>query len=379
MKHLEFFLREHAAHPATTPRFGLKVHLLLYLEQTLLNLWQRRAWAWVLWPLTLPYRMIVTLRRGCFKMGWCRATHLPVPLIVVGNLIVGGAGKTPVVLALLERLRQQGWQAGVISRGYARAHSGVFEVTANSPPQQVGDEPLLIARRGQVPVIVGRDRVRAAQHLLHHHPNINIIVSDDGLQHLALAPDIQIIVFDERGAGNGFMLPAGPLREPLPRQCPARSLVLYNAAQASTPLPGHFGHRRLIGLVSLTAWHEGHKATPNTLEQLAQHSQHAPVFAAAGIAQPERFFTSLRLVGLKITPVALPDHYDFSGPIPWPLHAAHVIITEKDAVKLSGGNYGLTQIWVAPLDFCLDSSFIDALELLMPAPFLTPPHGHPFA
>lgn len=360
-------------------RISVKARSLVFLEHSLLNLWQHRTGAWLLWPLTLLYRLMVSLRRWCFKWGCCRTTRLPVPLIVVGNLIVGGAGKTPVVLALLERLKQQGWQAGVISRGYGRARNEVCEVSANSTAQQVGDEPLLIARRGQVPVVVGRDRVRAAHHLLQQHPNTNLIVSDDGLQHLALAADIQIMVFDERGAGNGFMLPAGPLREPLPRQCPARSLVVYNADQASTRLPGHCAQRRLAGVLSLNAWQQGQPAQPSTLQQLAQHSQQAPILAAAGIAQPARFFTSLRQVGLKIMAMALPDHYGFSGAMPWPPHTPHVIVTEKDAVKLIGGNFGLTQIWVAPLDLCLDPSFIDALGQLMPAPFFTPRHGHPFA
>ncbi len=344
-------------------------------------MWQQRTgWALVLWPLSLPYRVLVALRQWSFEWGWRRSTRLPVPVIVVGNLMVGGAGKTPVVLALLELLAQHGWRAGVISRGYGRAHDEVGEVTPQSTAQEVGDEPLLLARRGRVPVMVGRDRARAAQCLLHKHPEVQVIVSDDGLQHLALQRDVQIMVFDERGVGNGFLLPAGPLREPLPRQRPARSLVLYNATHASTHLPGHFGQRRLAGLVAWAAWHQGQSADVNALRQLAERSQHAPVLAAAGIAQPERFFTLLRQAGLNITPLPLPDHYDFAGHMPWPEHTPRVVITEKDAVKLSTANIGETEVWVAPLDFRLDPSFTDALAQLMPPTFhFTSRHGHPIA
>lgn len=349
-------------------------------ERALLRIWQQRGgWALALWPLSLPYGALVRLRRWCFKCGWRRSTRLPVPVIVVGNLIVGGAGKTPVVLALLDILARQGWRVGVISRGYGRVHDEVSEVTPQSTAQEVGDEPLLLARRGQVPVVVGRDRVRAAQRLLNQHPEVEVIVSDDGLQHLALQRDVQIMVFDERGAGNGFMLPAGPLREPFPRQCPARSLVLYNAEHASTPWPGHFGQRLLTGLVSWAAWHQGQAADLNALRQLAQRSQHAPVLAAAGIAQPERFFTLLRQSGLQISPLPLPDHHDFAGPMPWPQDTRCVVITEKDAVKLSASGIGQTEIWVAPLDFSLDPSFTDALAHLMPRSHFRSHHGHPIA
>ncbi|HEY0858325.1 MAG TPA: tetraacyldisaccharide 4'-kinase, partial [Albitalea sp.] len=197
---------------------------------------QRLAQAWgsrgplacALLPLALLYGAVAALRRSLYRVGVLRARRVGVPVVVVGNLIAGGAGKTPTVQAVVAALRSQGWCPGVISRGYGRSDEGpVVHVGGNTPSEQAGDEPLLLHIRAGVPVVVARDRVAAAQALLSVHPEVDVIVSDDGLQHLRLARDVQLIVFDERGAGNGWLLPAGPLREPLPRRVPPRTLVLY--------------------------------------------------------------------------------------------------------------------------------------------------------
>lgn len=330
-------------------------------HQRLQTAWLRRgALAWALWPLSLLFGLLVRFRRMLFRLGWLQATRQAVPVWVVGNLVVGGAGKTPTVLALCRWLQQQGRTPGIVSRGYGGQAQGVREVTPDSPADETGDEPLLLRWRSGVPVFVGRRRADAAQALLARHPEVDILVSDDGLQHLRLRRDLQLILFDARGAGNGWLLPAGPLREPMPRQVPARSLVVYNNTAASTPLPGNQATTRLAGAVPWAAWRAGQPATLEALETLAAQSERQPVWAAAGIAQPERFFGMLRQQGVRFTPVALPDHHDYAT-LPWPPDAADVLVTEKDAVKMRPGAFGGTRVWVVPLDLHWDEGLSQAL------------------
>ena len=220
---------------------------------------------------------------------------------------------------------------------------------------------------------VGRDRVQAARSLLQAHPEVNLLISDDGLQHRSLHRDLQVLVFDERGIGNGWLLPAGPLRQPLPAACPPHTLVVYNAAQPTTPLPGHRGVRALQGVVEWSRWRDGASAKADALTQLAERSQHQPIWAAAGIAQPHRFFDLLTQAGVRFTPLPLPDHFDFQAEVPWP-GGAVVIVTEKDAVKLTEPLLDQAEVWVAPLDFQLDAAFAQALKALMNSLSLHPPH-----
>ncbi|MES3013780.1 MAG: tetraacyldisaccharide 4'-kinase [Pseudomonadota bacterium] len=326
----------------------------------------QRAWltrgtlACALLPLALLYGAITALRRALYRIGVLRARVLPVPVIVVGNLITGGAGKTPTVIAIVAALRRHGRTPGIVSRGHGGNHDGVLEVTRAVAAERCGDEPLLMHLRTEAPLVVGRDRVGAARELLRLHPQIDVIVSDDGLQHLALARDVQVIVFDERGAGNGWLLPAGPLRETVPRVLPARSLVVYNAAAASTPLPGTLARRALAGVVRLADWWRGAPASNDALDALRGR----PLLAAAGLAHPERFFAMLRERDLTITPRPLPDHHDFAN-LPWPIDAPDVVLTEKDAIKLDPSRIGTTRVWVAPLDFGLDVAFEAALIALL--------------
>ncbi len=319
--------------------------------------------ACLLYPLSLLYGLAITLRRGTAATGGPPTQTLPVPVIVVGNLIAGGAGKTPAVRAVIELLRREGWAPGVVSRGYGRRGGGVLEVLRGTPARLCGDEALLIHRRSEAPVFVGRDRVAAARALLKAHPRVNIIVSDDGLQHHRLARDAQIIVFDERGAGNGWLLPAGPLREPLAKHPPPRSVVLYNAARPTTSWPGETARRGLAGAASLTDWWAGAAASPSHLDALRGRR----VLAAAGMARPQRFFTMLREWGLDIGELPLPDHHAFAG-LPWPADTPDVIVTEKDAVKLGPQTpLGATRVWVATLDFQLAAATESQLLALLPA------------
>ena len=340
-------------------------------SQRLQTAWlSRGALACALLPLSLLFGVLTALRRLLYWIGWLRSHAVAAPTIVVGNLIVGGAGKTPTVIAIVTALRRHGYTPGIVSRGYAARVEGLLDVTRALPPAACGDEPLLMHLRTGAPVIVGRDRVAAAQRLLRQHAEVDVVVSDDGLQHRALARDVQVLVFDERGAGNGWLLPAGPLREPLPRAVPARSLVLYNAATPSTPLPGALARRSLAGAVALHDWWQGRPAEVATLESLRGR----PLLAAAGIARPQRFFRMLRDAGLTITALPLPDHHGYAA-LPWPPGAADVIVTEKDAIKLRADAVGATRVWVAPLDFAFDAAFEAALIALLPSPGSR--HGNP--
>ncbi len=284
------------------------------------------------------------------------------PVVVVGNLVVGGAGKTPTVIALVDWLRRQGWQPGVVSRGYGRQGDGVRVVEKDSTATEVGDEPLLVHRRTGAPVVVGRDRVAALQALRADAPQVDIVLSDDGLQHHRLHRDVELIVFDERGAGNGLSLPAGPLRQPLQPSPPPQALVLYNAAAPSTPWPGSVAQRRLAGALLLADWWRGDFNAMQPLSALAGK----PLLAAAGMGHPERFFGMLEAAGLSIERLPLPDHAAFE-PLPWPAGTAAVLVTEKDAVKLRPERVGATQVWVAALDFELPVALTDALAARLAA------------
>lgn len=332
------------------------------LARTLQTHWWRprpSALARALQPLSWLYGGLAALERARAR----RAVRRPAGrlVLVVGNLIVGGAGKTPTTLALLSWLRAAGWRPGVVSRGYGRRTDELVHVGPDTPAGLAGDEPLLIARRAGVPVVVARDRVAAAEALCARHPEVDLIVADDGLQHHRLRRDVQVLVFDRRGLGNGLLLPAGPLREPPPPVLPPASLVLYNADAPSTTLPGACATRRLAGVLPLADWWAaGATGRPPVWQPLSVlHGRR--VLAVAGIAEPERFFSMLEGAGVPIDRLALPDHAVFDPP-PWPGDTRELVLTEKDAVKLAPGQRpGQPRIWVAALDFALPPTFTEAL------------------
>ncbi|MDD4942717.1 tetraacyldisaccharide 4'-kinase [Rhodoferax sp.] len=305
--------------------------------QTTLQLaWTRRGLlACGLWPLSLLYGALVGLRTALYRLHAIATQRVPVPLVVVGNVVTGGVGKTPVVMALVQHWQAQGLQVGVISRGYGRRTQGCFEVTAHTLATDVGDEPSLIQRRTQAPVFVAERRIDAARALLAAYPSTQLIVSDDGLQHLALHRDLNLGVFDDRGVGNGWLLPAGPLREPWPRPLDA---VLHTGQHPA--FAGFQVQRTLaqwavradgscVALADLAA-HATQVTTPNTSVE-AQ----APLLALAGIAQPEAFFAMLRTQGvIPARTLALSDHADFESALRNEYKGYSLICTEKDAVKL---------------------------------------------
>jgi len=319
--------------------------------------WHTKAPAAALWlmPLSWCYRAVTATRRLAYQMGWLKAERAPVPVIVVGNLIAGGAGKTPTVIALVAALRAAGRVPGVISRGHGRQGDGAAAVTEYSDVKTVGDEPLLILRRTRAPVWVARRRVDAARALCATHAEVDVLVADDGLQHLALARDVQVVVFDDRGVGNGQLLPAGPLRQPLSAYVPVNTHVLYNAPGPSTRWHGATAGRSLAGALPLLDWWRGGTPQMETLHALRGRA----LSAAAGMAAPQRFFDMLRAEGLVFTALPLPDHFAYDS-LPWPANGADVLVTEKDAVKLPppGAGAGSTRIWVVALDFQLPDEFV---------------------
>ncbi|AZG12431.1 tetraacyldisaccharide 4'-kinase [Cupriavidus pauculus] len=319
--------------------------------------WQRRGWfAWLMWPLSLLFGLVARIRRHGYQRGWFQSTRLPMPVIVVGNVTVGGTGKTPAVIALAHALSEAGLRPGVVSRGYGVTLTHPRRVKPTSRAADVGDEPLLIARATDVPVWVFPDRALCAQTMLVSHPGVNVLLLDDGLQHYRLQRDFEIVMFDARMGGNGMLLPAGPLREPLDR--PRDATLINDPHFRATPdKPDVYGMR----LELADAWQ---LADPTMARPVARFAGQR-VLAAAGIGNPERFFASLRAAGLtSIATLPLPDHYDFAAD-PFAdndaaLHADVILITEKDAVKCE--RFDDPRIWVVPTTPVIDAGLIDKIR-----------------
>ena len=273
----------------------------------------------LLFPISLVFRLLVALRRLLFRAGALPSVRLRVPVIVVGNLTVGGTGKTPLILALAEALRRKGLHPGILSRGYGGTDAGPRAVSAGEDAAQVGDEPLLLAERSGCPVWIGADRAAAARALLAVHARCDVILCDDGLQHYRLRRDFEIAVEDERGFGNGLLLPAGPLREPADRRVDA---TVVNGAE---PWPGAFRMRLTpAGLYRVDA-----HAAPLMQSELSGKKLHA----VAGIGNPERFFAGLSRMGLAFSAHPFPDHHAFRAADLEFADCDFVLMTEKDAVK----------------------------------------------
>lgn len=309
--------------------------------------WQKRGLSAVLLlPLALPFALAVRLRRTAYRLGWASPVKLPVPVVVIGNITAGGSGKTPLALYLAQELARRGWRPGIVSRGYGRSGQDVRPVSADSDAALVGDEPLLLARRAGCPVFVGRDRVAAARALLSAHADCNVLIADDGLQHLGLGRDIELVVMDERGIGNGWPLPAGPLRE-----CPARiaetdALVLNGDAQVPPEVKAQRVFRmRLVG-DRLHNLHDPQRTC--SAAELRGRRLHA----FAGIGHPARFFRQIERMGLQARTHAFPDHHAFR---PSDLAFARddvLLMTEKDAVKCTA--FAPPETWVLPVEAQLD-------------------------
>ena len=320
--------------------------------------WLQRRWYGnsapiVMVPLSWLFRGAVALRRMAYKQAWLPSQRLPVPVVVVGNLTVGGTGKTPLTIWLVEFLRAAGYKPGVVSRGYGgRKQHKPLAVSADTDPSEAGDEPVLIARRTDCPVVVFPRRFEAGQALLAA-TDCDIIIADDGLQHYALARDVEIAVVDgERRFGNGFCLPAGPLREPVRRLGEADLIVCRGqAGEGEYPLSLACG-----AAVSLD--------DESVSKPLADFSG-MKLRAVVGIGHPGRFFADLRDAGLVFEERAFPDHHRYRPEDLGPDDGANVLMTEKDAVKCRG--FATGRLWSVPLRARLPPAFGEKLLQLVKA------------
>jgi tetraacyldisaccharide 4'-kinase len=328
--------------------------------------WLEREWqrlgggALVFLPLTLLYGAAVAVRRFLYRARILPAWRAPVPVVVVGNITVGGTGKTPLTLEILEILTRRGWTPGVVARGYGRVprreHDprGVVRVYPDvATPELFGDEPVVIAMRSRVPVYVSPDRPAAARALLDAHPEVDVLVSDDGLQHYALARDVEIAVVDgERRFGNGLLLPSGPLREPVSRLKEVDAVVVNGGSSDAIRAPRQFamelGRERFVALA-------GNQEL--SAQEFALAVRGRPVAAIAGIGNPGRFFEHLGRLGVHAKVRAFPDHHAYQ-PAELKLPGAEVIVmTEKDAVKC--GAFADSRMWYLRVDAILPPDFDD--------------------
>ena len=302
------------------------------LEFALTRAWTGRGpLACTLLPLSWLYAAGHAIHGALYRSGMLRSWRVGLPVVVVGNLYAGGTGKTPLVIELARELKVRGWRPGVISRGYGRSSADVRPVEAGAHASEVGDEPLLIAQAAAVPVVVGADRVAAARVLHSLNPKCDLIVCDDGLQHPRLARDVEIAVLHFRGIGNGWLLPAGPLRDS-PQRLKTVDAVVLNGDVPPLRIHGPvFKMSAELGEVYSVA--DPSRRAPLAALVDEQRRNGTRIVAAAGIAAPERFFGMLRAAGLRVDEVPLPDHHDFATSPFFGREYDVALVTEKDAVK----------------------------------------------
>lgn len=292
------------------------------------------------------FRLAVFLRRLLYWLRLLPSAGAGVPVIAIGNLTVGGTGKTPLAIHVAEILAAKGWAPAIVSRGYGGTVRAPRGVSLASDPAEVGDEPVLMARRSGCPVWVGPDRVAVIAALRHEHPDCDVVILDDGLQHYRLRRDLEIAVVDARGFGNGMMLPAGPLREPRTRLWTVDAVVTH-------------GTDRVKGYAMRLQGEELHRATDARERRAVRSFAGERVHAVAGIGDPNRFFLHLAQLGVKAVPHPFPDHHPFRAADLEFGDAAPVLMTEKDAVKCK--RFAKPQHWVLPVRAVPDPAFDDWL------------------
>jgi tetraacyldisaccharide 4'-kinase len=297
---------------------------------------------YALWPLSAVYRALARLRRIAYQRGWRAAVEVDVPVVIIGNVSVGGTGKTPFVIWLAEQLKQRGRKVGIVTRGYrGKGKEWPRAVADDSDPEEVGDEPVLLARRTGCPVVAGPDRVACVGALLED-ARVDVVLSDDGLQHYRLARTFEIAVVDgARGMGNGLCLPAGPLREPPSRLQEVDAIVVNGAGW------GHAGVFRAEAVV--TKVYRLKDGVERTLESFRDRTVHA----VAGIGNPQRFFDLLRNAGLDVEAHPLEDHAEITLDELTFDEPGAVLITEKDAVKCE--HLKTDGVWCVVVDFKFDA------------------------
>lgn len=346
--------------------------------------WERRGpTSLLLWPLSWVYGLVLKVRKLIQDLDLTKQQPAPVPVIIVGNIRVGGTGKTPIVIALAERLSRLGWRPGIISRGYGSSTQGApLRVQSDSDPSIAGDEPVLIAKRtlDQFPIWVFPKRKQSIHALLKHSPEVNVIISDDGLQHTGLprwparegGRDIEFVVRDGRGEGNRFLLPAGPLREPATRD---RDATLFTEASKDKSAPQlgnisdqYFLGRRAFSLAGYleSAYQLNNPRVTQTLSEIAQTFLPNKITAVAALGNPQRFFTALQNEGVVGKTIALPDHATYTSQFFSDINAQCILITEKDAVKCASIND--ERIWVVPMSLNLPDNLMEWLQSILERP-----------
>lgn len=316
------------------------------VQHSIYRAWRRKSLIFyaLLLPLSWFFCSVITLRRIAFNSGLLGSTKLAVPVIVVGNITMGGSGKTPVVLWLAQQLQKQGFKPAIISRGYGGSNSNPLAVTSTHSAAEVGDEPLLLLFRAQCPVWVGVDRVAVGKALLEAHPECNVIISDDGLQHYRLQRTIEIAVVDAQIEHHQYLLPAGPLREPLNRLKTVDLIIANGQVEIDGAYVMHFSSGAFYNLTDITK-----RANAADFKQQS-------IVAIAGIGKPERFFDYLMSLGLTFVAKPFQDHYAFSAKDLAAINCDVLLMTEKDAVKCT--SFAKKHYWALPIDAEIDTAII---------------------
>jgi len=348
--------------------------LRVNIERWLHRQWQHRGvWAWIMAPFAMLFGLILNIRAKRFKNFFHPNGQIKIPILVVGNIYIGGTGKTPVVIALVKALTARGWRPGVVSRGYG-THIGERPLLGHGlvDANQFGDEPALIALETGVPIAVHPDRYQASLDLMTRFPAIDLVISDDGLQHLRLPRDIEIAVQDERGIGNGCLLPAGPLREPASRLRSVDAVLTRKnhdplnelkesalLAMTHHPMTNQRKSNIFLRICRFRHLQSGETQEPTSFLSFVEHLN---VTAAAGIANPERFFTSLKEMSISLRQtLPLPDHFSFDLSPFAALVTDIVVITAKDAIKCKA--LMDKRLWVAEVDLMFsDPEFLPWLD-----------------
>ena len=288
------------------------------------------------------FRLAVFLRRILYWLHVFPSARAGLPVIAIGNLTVGGTGKTPLAIHVAELLKAKRWSPAIVSRGYGGTVRAPRGVTLASDPAEVGDEPVLMARRSGCPVWVGAERAAVIKALRHEHPDCDLVILDDGLQHYALKRDLEIAVVDARAFGNGMLLPAGPLREPRTRLWTVDAVIAHDT-------------QKVKGYAMRLEGEELHRATDARERRPLQSFAGERVHAVAGIGDPNRFFLRLAKAGLKLVPHPFPDHHPFREKDLAFGDDAPVLMTEKDAVKCK--RFARPQHWILPVRAVPDPAF----------------------
>jgi tetraacyldisaccharide 4'-kinase len=342
--------------------------------------WERRGpTSLLLWPLSYLYGWILRARKLLSDLDLNKAAPAPVPIVIVGNIRVGGTGKTPIVIALAEQLKEKGWNPGIISRGYGSSTQiSPMQISSDTDPSIAGDEPVLIAKRthNQFPIWVFPKRQASIKALLKASPDVNVIISDDGLQHTSLVRwpareggrDIEFVVRDRRGEGNRFLLPAGPLREPASRERDASLLTDIPRNSKNGISEEYFQGRRSFHLVSQLGipYQLSNSSHRQSFAQITEQFLPKNIVMIAGLGNPKRFFDDLAKQGVTGKQMPLPDHFAYTPEFFKNIKANCILITEKDAVKCVGIHD--ERIWVVPLSLRLPDGLMDWVQSILQRP-----------